>query len=138
MLLFLLQLPLLVKVCFTVLLYLFYNYYVASVDLNGIKQKLEEVLTKNQVALKNAFDLSLSNVADELVQVGIISKSVHKSPTYDNIIGSFVAGLTFIRNQPDLKKECDTFLSALSNIGGPVARAAGMLRDEWDQVMHED
>ena len=24
------------------------------------------------------------------------------------------------------------------NIGGPVARAAGMLRDEWDQVMHED
>ena len=136
--LLLLQLLLLVKVCFTLLLYLFYNYYVASVDLNGIKRNIKGVLVQNQVDLKEAFDLSLSNVADELVQVGIISKSVHKSPTYDNIIGSFLAGLTFIRKQSDLKKECDTFLSALSNIGGPVARAAGMLRDEWDQVMHED
>ena len=88
--------------------------------------------------MKKAFNLSLNNVADELLQAGIISKSVHESPTYDNIIGSFLAGLTFIRKQSDLKKECDTFLSALSNIGGPVARAAGMLRDEWDQVMHED
>ena len=95
-------------------------------------------MIKNQVALKKAFNLSLNNVADELLQAGIISKSVHKSPTYDNIIGSFVSGLTFVRKQSDLKKECDTFLSALSNIGGPVARAAGMLRDEWDQVMHED
>ena len=138
MLLLLLQLLLLVKVCFTVLLYLFYNYYVASVDLNGIKRNIKGVLTKNQVDLKEAFDLSLSNVADELVQVGIISKSVHKSPTYDNIIGSFVSGLTFIDDLADLKKECDTFLSALSNIGGPVACAAGMLRREWDQVMHED
>ena len=92
----------------------------------------------NQVALKEAFRFSLSNVADQLLQVGIISKSVQESPTYDNIIGSFLAGLTFIQKQSDLKKECDTFLSALSNIGGPVARAAGMLRDEWDQVMHED
>ena len=87
----------------------------------------------NQVDLKEAFDLSLSNVTDELLQVGIISKSVHKSPTYDNIIGSFVAGLKFVQKQSDLKKECDTFLSALSNIGGPVARAAGMLRREWEQ-----
>ena len=88
--------------------------------------------------MKRAFDLSLSNVADELLQADIISKSVHESPTYDNIIGSFLAGLTFIDDLADLKKECDTFLSALSNIGGPVARAAGMLRRKWDQVMHED
>ena len=57
---------------------------------------------------------------------------------HNNIIDSFLSGLTFIQKQFDLKKECETFLSALSNIGGPVARAAGMLRDEWDQVMHEE
>ena len=102
-------------------------------DIDAIKQSVKGVLVHNQVALKEAFNLSLSNVADELLQAGIISKSVHESPTYDNIIGSFVAGLTFIRKQSDLKKECDTFLSALSNIGGPVARAADMLKDEWEQ-----
>ena len=102
-------------------------------DIDAIKQSIKGVLVHNQVALKEAFNLSLSNVADELLQAGIISKSVHESPTYNNIIGSFVAGLTFIRKQSDLKKECDTFLSALSNIGGPVARAADMLKDEWEQ-----
>ena len=80
----------------------------------------------------------MSNVADELLQVGIISKSVHKSPTYDNIIGSFVAGLKFIDSLDEVKGQCDKFLSALSNVGGPVAFAVNMLRRKWDQVMHED
>ena len=103
-----------------------------------MKQKLEVVLMNNQVALKKAFRLSLSSISDQLLQAGIITQDIHRSPSYDDIIDSFLSGLTFIRKQSDLKKECDTFLSALSNIGGPVARAAGMLRDEWDQVMHED
>ena len=117
---------------------LIYYYCVAPVDLNGIKRNIKRVLTKNQVDLKEAFDLSLSNVADELVQVGIISKSVHKSPTYDNIIGSFVVAVSFIDNLDEVKGQCDKFLSALSNVGGPVAFAVNMLKREWDQVMHED
>ena len=99
--LLLLQLLLLVKVCFTVLLYLFILSCIANVDLNGIKRSIKSVLVQNQVDLKEAFNLSLSNVADELVQVGIISKSVHKSPTYDNIIGSFVVAVSFIDNLDD-------------------------------------
>ena len=88
--------------------------------------------------MKKTFNLSLSNVADELLQAGIISKSVHESPTYDNIIGSFVVAVSFIDNLDEVKGQCDKFLSALSNVGGPVAFAVNMLRREWDQVMHED
>ena len=96
-------------------------------------------MIKNQVALKKAFRLSLSSISDQLLQAGIITQDIHRSsPSYDDIIDSFLSDLIFIWKKSDLKKECDTFLSALSNIGGPVARAAGMLRDEWDQVMHED
>ena len=136
--LLLLQLLLLVKVCFTVLLYLFILFFIAPVDLDAIKQKLEVILINNQVALKRAFNLSLSNVADGLLQVGIISKSVHESPTYDNIIGSFIVAVSFIDSLDEVKGQCDKFLSALSNVGGPVAFAVNMLRREWDQVMHED
>ena len=88
--------------------------------------------------MKRAFNLSLSNVADELLQAGIISKSVHESPTYDNIIGSFVVAVSFINNLDAVKAHCDKFLFALTNVGGPVAFAVNMLRREWDQVMHED
>ena len=63
------------------------------------------------------------------------SRFTESSPCYDDIIVSFLSGLIFIWKQSDCMKKCDTFLS---NIGGPVACAAGMLRREWDLVMHED
>ena len=104
-------------------------------DLDIVKEKIEDVLLKNQVALKRAFSLSLSDISDELLQVGIISKSVQESPSYDGIIGSFLAGLTFIINDAKLMERCDMFLSALSNVGGPVADAVDMLREEWRQAV---
>ena len=110
--------------------------HAGTVDLDTITGKIKDVLMKNQVALKRAFSLSLGDISDELLQVGIITKSVQESPSYDGIIGSFLAGLTFIRRQSELNKECDTFLTALSNVGGPVARAAGMLREDWEQAMN--
>ena len=80
----------------------------------------------------------IKSISDQLLQVGtIITQNLHRlSPSYDHIIGSFLFCLTFIQNKYDLRKKCDILF--LSYIGGPVARAAGMLRDEWDQVMHED
>ena len=88
--------------------------------------------------MKEAFRFSLSSISDQLLQVDIITQEIHRSPTYDDIIGSFLAGITFIDSLDEVKGQCDKFLSALSNVGGPVAFAVNMLRREWDQVMHED
>ncbi|XP_019856822.1 PREDICTED: uncharacterized protein LOC109585266 [Amphimedon queenslandica] len=104
-------------------------------DLDIVKEKVEDVLMKNQVALKKAFSLSLQSISDELLQVGIISQDIHRSPSYDDIIGSFLAGLTFISNDAKLMERCDVFLSALSKVGGPVADAVDMLREEWNQAV---
>ena len=103
-------------------------------ELNAVKQKLEDVFIDNQVPLKKAFQLSLRSVSDELYQARIITQDIHKSPTYDDIIGSFISGISFIDNLSQLEERCDKFLSALSNVGGPVADAADMLRKEWDRV----
>ena len=111
----------------------FKNIVVSGLDI--IKQKLEDVLTKNQVSLKKAFQLSLPNISDELLQVGIITKSVQEEPTYDKIIRCFLVGIDFIDDQSEIEKECDRFLSALSNVGGPVARASHMLRKEWKKAI---
>ena len=139
MLLLLLQLLLLVKVYASLSYYTYLYYCVAPVDLNGIKRNIKGVLVQNQVDLKDAFRLSLSSISDQLLQAGIITQDIHRSsPSYDDIIDSFLAGITFIDNLDEVKGQCDKFLSALSNVGGPVAFAANMLRREWDQVMHED
>ena len=88
--------------------------------------------------MKEAFRLSLSSISDQLLQAGIITQDIHRSPSYDDIIDSFLAGLYFIDNLDEVKGQRDKFLCALSNVGGPVAFAVNMLRREWDQVMHED
>ena len=139
MLLLLLQLLLLVKVYASLSYYTYLYYCVAPVDLKGIKRNIKGVLVQNQVDLKDAFRLSLSSISDQLLQAGIITQDIHRSsPSYDDIIDSFLAGITFIDNLDEVKGQCDKFLSALSNVGGPVAFAVNMLRREWDQVIHED
>ena len=104
-------------------------------ELNAVKKKLKDVFIDNQVPLKRVFQLSLSSISHELYQVRIITQAVHKSPTYDGIIGSFISGISFIDSLSQLEERCNKFLSALSNVGGPVARAANKLREEWDRVL---
>ena len=99
--------------------------------VNILKRRIKDVLTTNKVSLKRAFQLSLPNISDELHQVGIIARSVQEEPTYEKIIGSFLAGIDLMHNQDDLKRECNKFLLALSQVGGPVVHAVTLLREEW-------
>ena len=77
----------------------------------------------------------MSSISDQLLQARIITQDIHKSPTYDGIIGSFISGISFIDNFSYLEEKCNRFLSALSYIGGPVAHAVNKLRKEWDRVL---
>ena len=83
------------------------------------------------------FQLSLNSIANELFQADIITQDIHRSPTYDDIIRCFLGGLNFIRKQSDLEEQCSKFLTALSNVGGPVALASDMIQEEWQEAMEK-
>ena len=83
------------------------------------------------------FQVSLDSIANELFQAGIITQDIHRSPTYDKIIGCFIAGLNLMRKQSDLEGQCSKFLTALSNVGGPVALASDMIQEEWQEAMEK-
>ena len=106
-----------------------------DIDLKTIKKRLGDVLRSHQVNLNDIFNLSMSSIANELYQVGIITQDVHRSPTYDTIIQSFLVSVKLLRSQPEVENKCNKFLTALSNVGGPVADAADMLREDWEQAM---
>ena len=80
------------------------------------------------------FQPSLKRIANELFQAGIITQDIQRTPTYDTIIGCFLGGLDFIRKQSDLEGQCSKFLTALSNVGGPVALASAMIQEEWQEA----
>ena len=111
------------------------NCDIIGIDSKTMKKTIKQVLTQHQVDLNDVFDLSLKSISNELLQVGIIPQDVHKSPTYDKIIGSFLSGINFIRNQSEVEKRIKKFLSALTNVGGPVADASAMIQEEWELAM---
>ena len=87
------------------------------------------------MVLKEAFECSLSSIADQLFAIRIIPDHVLKSPTYDEIIRCFLSSLDFIDDQSELEQNCEKFLDALLNVGGPLIGAARMLKKEWKKVM---
>ena len=110
----------------------------ANIDL--IKKNLHQVLHDNQVVLSEIFDVTpetLTEIARELSQVNIITNAAQKKPTYDAIVEMFRAGLKLKKSLSDIEGRCVKFLTALSNVGGPVADAADMLRDEWTASISE-
>ena len=109
-------------------------YYAA--DINVVRQKLEQVLTKNQVMLDDIISLTSSDIANQLLQIGIISRGVHSSSAQesvssDKIIRSFMVKLKTKKNIADLDEQCVKFLKALFNVGGPAIDVAELIRNEW-------
>lgn len=109
-----------------------------TIDVASVKQIIECVLTDNQVALKTAFNLSLTSISDELLQSHIITQDVHTSPSYDNIIGSFKATMNFISTLPELEAYCSKFLTALSNVGGQLRYASKEIQQKWIETVRNE
>ena len=104
-----------------------------------MRQKLEQVLTKNQVTLNEIISLTPRSIANEMLQIGIISReilssSAHESISSEKIIRSFIV-LNTKTNIADLDEQCVKFLKGLSNVGGPASEVAESIRKEWLEVV---
>ena len=108
---------------------------IGIVDIKIARRKLKEVLTTRHADLSEVFQYSLGSIANELLQVGIITHEVQKSATYDSMIGCFVSVMTFLPTKFDLERHCVKFLKALSKVGEPVALVARQIQTEWTEAV---
>ena len=106
-------------------------------DLKSIVA-LKLVLRKNHAILYDIFQSSIVSISNELYAADIITHGVQMSPSYDAIIGQFEAGMKFKRTQRDLEEHCNKFITALTNVGGPVKDAALMIQQEWIDIVNRE
>ena len=99
---------------------------------------LHHILTNNHVNLQNIFQVSVGSISNELFQAGIITHDVQQSPKYDPIINQFVSGMKIRRKQRDLEEYCKKFITALTNVGGPVKDAALMIQQDWIDIVKRE
>uniref|UniRef100_A0A1X7UMC2 Uncharacterized protein n=1 Tax=Amphimedon queenslandica TaxID=400682 RepID=A0A1X7UMC2_AMPQE len=114
------------------------NGHTRDVDVSSVIKILDKVLNENQVAINDAFEGSIPDIARELSQCDIITKSVLKSPTYEAIIGNFRSGMRCTDTLLSLENYCFSFLQGLGNVGGPVNKAAKMLEKKWIEAVRKE
>ena len=91
-----------------------------------------------QADLHDTFQMSIGSISNQLLQADIITSDVQKSPSYDAIINQFVSGMKFKRTQRNLEEHCKKFITALTNVGGPVKDAALMIQEDWIDIVKRE
>ena len=82
--------------------------------------------------------MSIGSISNQLLQVDIITSDVQRSPSYDKIIIEFVGGMKFKCTQRDLEERCKKFITALTNVGGPVKDAAQTIKQKWIDTVKQE
>ena len=60
-----------------------------------MREVIKQVLTKYRADLANLLGTSLAKLAEEMLAARLISDAAQKTPTFDNIIREFMAGMSF-------------------------------------------
>ena len=94
-------------------------------------------MEKNHANLCRLFKGSLVTVANELLQVGMITRDVQTAPTNDMIISCFLAGFAFKTKLEDIEKHCVKFLNVFQRIGGPFVDAADMIKQTIQETVRD-
>ena len=109
-----------------------------DIDINKLRKLIRKVLTKYRAALADLLKNSLAKLADEMLAAELIGSEAQETPTFDNIIGEFMAGMSFIMTHTELQEYVVKFLEILNKIGANFARAANVLQKEWTEIIKKE
>ena len=112
--------------------------YLTDIDINTLRKLIWKVLRKYHAALADLLKSSLVKLANEMFAAELISSGAQETPTFDNIIGEFKAGMNFMMTHTELQEYVVKFLEILKNMGGSFARASNVLQKELTKLIKEE
>ena len=104
---------------------------ISATESDEVNKVLKSVLTSHFADLSNQLSRCLPRVSAVMYSKRLISESVKKSPTIDNVIDEFESGMRLANNISNLQEHCQLFLQCLSSEGGPTKLAAQKLCRDW-------
>ena len=104
----------------------------------GLVLILNAVLTSKYDKLRQVLDGSMPDIANKMLEKGLISEPVKKTGTFDAIIQSFRSGCGFITDTTTLDKYVSDFFYVLQNVGGPPAMAGLTLEAELKESVEKE
>ena len=99
---------------------------------------IEDVLVTLNAALTSLPKKALPDLANQLYAVRLINNAVKESPSMEEYIDEFKAGLIFLFEMADIQERCQKFLKSFVAVSGSFADAAKFLRRKWIEALGFD
>ena len=109
----------------------------ATVDVNKVKKVIDDVLVSHHARL-NYLKTSLSDLANQLYEVGLINDEVREACSMDKFIGEFKASFHFIDQMSEVQDHCKKFLNSFIAVRGSYINAAKFLRQKWIETVKNE
>ncbi|XP_019849570.1 PREDICTED: uncharacterized protein LOC100637873 isoform X1 [Amphimedon queenslandica] len=106
----------------------------ATVDVDKVKKVIDDVLVSNHARL-NHLKTSLSDLANQLYEVGLINDEVREACSMDKFIGEFKASFYFMDELSEVQDHCKKFLNSFIAVRGSYINAAKFLRQKWIEAI---
>ena len=103
-------------------------------DVNKVKKVIDKVLVSHHARL-NCLTTSLSDLANQLYEVGLISDKVRETRSMDKFIAEFKASFHFMDEISDVQDHCIKFLNSFIAVRGSYINAANFLRQKWIEAI---
>ena len=99
---------------------------------------IEDVLVTLNAALTSLPKKALPDLANQLYAVRLINNAVKESPSMEEYIDEFKAGLTFLYEMADIQEHCQKFLKSFVAVSGSFAGAAKFLCQKWIEALRTE
>ena len=109
----------------------------STVDTKQVIQCIKEVMRTNYSDLSELFEGLLKTVSSEMYAVFLIPQAVHKNPTFDAIMSSFLSGFAFKKKLEDVEKYCVKFFNVFYKIGGQFVDAADIIKHSIQDTVRD-
>ena len=110
----------------------------AAVGIAHLQQAVTDVLNKyNPTLSKLVRGEVVKQFAREMFAAKLIVDDQITKPSYDDIITTFKAAITFKRTRDKLSSYCSIFIAILKGLGGPLEDAAETIDDEWKEILKQ-
>ena len=109
----------------------FLTFYI-DIDLCVTKMRscIKDVFNQNFERLRNTSRNSLNSLADKMFTNSLIGDDVHRSPSFQNIFDEVIAGIDLTTTLNELQDHCCKFITACTDVGGPIKKAAELLQKD--------
>ena len=99
---------------------------------------INDVLVIHDAALTSLPKKALPDLANQLYAVRLINNAVKESPSMEEYIDEFKAGLVFLYEMADIQEHCQKFLKSFVAVSGSFAGAAKFLHKKWIEALRTE